>query len=192
MQTVFDRIALELEKPRPLTAQSLKYLAATYGLGRDEVGAFLDRELTRLADDEIDLALSSLFTPKLADQAVFAELLGTQTIPASEWPHWIEQLEQRPTVGCLVTEAGTTHRSLLRAVTLERYVHRLRLEASLPESLYRLILSLAPAADRPMLLAIARRAVWDTPGRQQILQQFLARSCDAGTYRLEEIGRAHV
>lgn len=187
MQTVFDRIVLELEKPRPLTAQCLKYLAGTYGLGRDEVGAFLDRELTQLADDEIDLALSSLFTPKLADQAVFAELLGAQSIPESEWPRWIEQLEHRPTVGCLLTEAGTAHRSPLRAVTLERYVHRLRLEAALPDPLYRLILSLAPAADRPVLLAIARRAVWDTPERQQILQEFLARNCAADTYRRDDV-----
>ena len=187
MQAVFDRLVLELEKPRPLTAQSLKYLAATYGLGRDEVGAFLDRELAQLADEEIDLALSAQFTPKLADQAVFAELLGQQSIPPSDWPRWIEKLQQRPTLACLVTEAGTSHRSPLRSVTLERYVHRLRLEASVPEAVYRLIGSLPPAGDRPLLLAIARRAAWDTSARREILLQFLARSCAADRYRRNDV-----
>lgn len=187
MQAVFDQLVLELEKPRPLTAQSLKYLAGTYGLGRDEVGSFLDRELAQLADDEIDLALSSQFTPKLADQAVFAAILGAQSVDRSEWPHWIERLHQRPTLACLVTEAGTSHRSPLRTVTLERYLHRLRLEATVPTTLFRLIGSLPPIADRPLLLAIARRAIWDTPGRQDILLKFLAGSCAADTYQLADV-----
>lgn len=187
MQAVFDRLVLELEKPRTLTAQSLKYLAGTYGLGRDEVGAFLDRELANLADEEIDLSLSSLFTPKLADQAIFAAILGAQSVTTSEWPHWIERLHQRPTVACLVTEAGTSHRSPLRTVTLERYVHRLRLDATVPEALHRLIGSLPPATDRPLLLAIARRAIWDTPARQDILLKFLAGSCANDTYQLADV-----
>jgi hypothetical protein len=44
-------------------------------------------------------------------------------------------------------------------VTLERYVHRLRLNATIPEPLFKLLHHLPPAADRPLLKAVARQAV---------------------------------
>lgn len=176
MQPVFDRLVEELEKPRPLTAQTLRHLASAFGVERHEVGAFLDERLEGLAEEELDFTLSALYTPKLADQATFAGLLEGASVPASEWPAWVERLHRRPTTGRLVTADGTVHAFKLQPVTLERYVYRLRLDGSLPETLLRLIRTLPPAADRPRLLAIARRAVWDTPGRRELLQQFLTRS----------------
>jgi len=170
---VFERLVTELERPRPLTPQFLRHLSATYGLGRDEIGRFLDEELPRLSEEETDLALSSLFTPKLADQAIFADLLGRGSVLASEWPSWIERLLVRPTYGCLVTEQGTRHSAALRSVTLERYVYRLRLEATVPLAVFDRIRSRVSPAQRPVLLAIARRGVWTTPERQQILLEFL-------------------
>lgn len=170
---VFERLVTELERPRPLTPQVVRHLSATYGLGRDEIGRFLDEELPRLSEEETDLALSSMFTPKLPDQAIFAELLGRGSVDPTEWPGWIERLQSRPTYGCLLTEQGTRHSAPLRAVTLERFVHRLRLEASVSVALFDQIRSHVPAGQRPLLLAIARRAVWNTPERQQILVEFL-------------------
>ncbi len=173
---VFERLVAELERPRPLTPQFLRHLSATYGLGRDEIGRFLDAELPGLSEEEIDLTLSSLFTPKLADQAIFADLLGRGSVPASEWPVWIERLRSRPTHGCLLTEQGTRHTTALRTVTLERYVHRLRLDATVPIAVFDRIGSTVVPAQRPMLLAIARRAVWTTPERQRILLEFLGKA----------------
>ena len=57
---------------------------------------FLDEELPRLSEEETDLALSSMFTPKLPDQAIFAELLGRGSVDPTEWPGWIERLHTLP------------------------------------------------------------------------------------------------
>lgn len=147
-----------------------------YGIDRQEVGAFLDERLARLEEDELDLTLSALYTPKLADQAVFAELLESTSVTRADLSSWVNLLLQRPTIGHLQTADGVSHAFLLQEVTLERYVLRLRLEGTLPESLLRLIRTLPPSADQPRLLAIARRAVWNTPERWELLQRFLARN----------------
>ncbi|MFM7817590.1 MAG: hypothetical protein ACKPGI_11550, partial [Verrucomicrobiota bacterium] len=183
---VFERLVAELERPRPLTPQVLRHLSATYGLGRDEIGRFLDEELPRLSEEETDLALSSLFTPKLQDQAIFADLIGRGSLPASEWPAWVERLQSRPTYGCLVTEQGTRHGVALRTVTLERYVHRLRLDATVPLAVFDATRSSVPTPRRPVLLAIARRAVWSTLDRQQILLEFLANSSRESATSLDD------
>jgi len=183
---VFERLVAELERPRPLTPQVLRHLSATYGLGRDEIGRFLEEELPRLSEEETDLALSSLFTPKLPDQAIFADLLGRGSLPASEWPAWVERLQSRPTYGCLVTERGTRHGVALRTVTLERYVHRLRLDATVSLAVFDAIRSSVTTPRRPALLAIARRAVWSTSDREQILLDFLANSSRESASSLDD------
>ena len=61
----------------------------------------------------------------------------------------------------------------MRDVTIERYVHRLRLDATIPEPLFKLLSHFPSAADRPLLKAIARRAIWDSDSRRQILIHYL-------------------
>ena len=103
------------------------------------IGAFLVEELPKLEDYEIDLILSPVFTPKLADQAVFADVLGPDSVPQGQWPALIQELMARPTRAQLITVEGRSHQVSLREVTLERYVHRLRLEGSISESLVKRI-----------------------------------------------------
>lgn len=170
-----DRLAAELERPRALTAQTLRHLAANYGVDRQEVGTFIDERLAGLEEVELDLTLSALYTPKLADQAVFAELLETTSITRADLHAWVDLLLRRPTTGHLQTADGATHAFPLQRVTLERYVFRLRLDGTLPEGLLRLIRSLPPGTDQSRLLAIARRAIWNTPDRLEMLHRFLAR-----------------
>lgn len=171
--TLLETLAAELERPRPLPAQVLNHLCGTYGLDRDALGPFLADELPKLEDYEIDLALSPVFTPTLRDQAIFAELLGPASVPAANWPALIQQLVARPTRAQLVTADGQAHAVPLREVTLERFVHRLRLDATIPEKLFALLQQLPPATDRPLLKAIARRAVWENEARREILVRFL-------------------
>jgi len=181
---LLDALAAELERPREITAQVASHVIGTYGIDRGAVGEFLANELSKLEDYEIDLILSPLFTPTLRDQAVFAELLGRESVSRSAWPGLIQQLAARPTQAQLVSDDGLTHAVLLREVTLERFVHRLRLEATIPEPLFNLINHLAPVADRPMLKAIARRAIWETTGRQQMLMAYLTATAGGGEYRV--------
>ena len=176
MEPVWDCLVAALERPRELTAQTLRHLSANYGVERQDVGAFLDERLAGLEDDELDLTLSSLYTPKLADQAVVADLLGADAIPVGDLPGWVERLEGRPTTGHLVTADGTIHSFPLTSITISRHVLRLRLEGTMPDPLLRLIRSLPASSDRPKLLAIARRAIWNTPERWELLRQFLMRS----------------
>jgi hypothetical protein len=181
--SLLDTLATELERPRELPAQVVSHLVGTYGIERDAVGAFLVDELPKLEDYEIDLILSPAFTPVWPDQAVFAELLGTESVPSAQWPALVQQLIARPVRAQLVTEDGSPHALPLREVTIERYVHRLRLDATIPESLFKLINHLAPAPDRPTLKAVARRAVWENEARRQILVQYLTTAIDREEYR---------
>ncbi|HEX5220162.1 MAG TPA: hypothetical protein VFZ59_11395 [Verrucomicrobiae bacterium] len=171
--TLLESFARELERSREVSAQVANHVIGTYGLNRDTIGPFLVKELPGLEDYEIDLILSPLFTPTLRDQAVFAEILGRESLPSRDWPDLIQQLVARPTHAQLVTEDQQTHSVRLRQVTIERYVHRLRLDATIPEPLFKLIAHFPSAADRPLLKAIARRAIWQTDSRAQILIRYL-------------------
>ena len=184
---VLELLAAELERPRELTAQVIAHLGGTYGLERDALGGFLTGELPKLEDYEIDLMLSPLFTPTLADQAIFAGRLGRDSIPVTQWPALIQQLVARPTRAQLLTPDGHKYSVPLRDVTIERFVHRLRLEATIPEALFNLIHRLPPAADRPLLQAIARRAVWERDERRQILERYLTLTSGSDAYRLAEV-----
>jgi hypothetical protein len=177
VSNLLDALATQLERPRDVTVQVANYLNGNYNVDRDAVGSFLESKLPELEDYEHDLILSPLFTPKLADQAIFADLLGKDSILREEWPELIQQLVSRPVRGHLVTADRQIHEIPLREVTLERYVHRLRLDGSIPEPLFSLI-ERASNTDRPILKAIARRAIWDTGSRRSILQRYLT---SAGT-----------
>ena len=182
---LLETLAAELERPRELSARVVNYIGGTHSIDHDAIGVFLADELPRLEDYEIDLILSPVFTPKLADQAVFAELLGSDSVPREQWPALIQQLVARPTRAQLVTPDGQPHSVSLRAVTVERYVHRLRLDATISESLFKLI-DRTPSADRPLLKAVARRAIWENDGRRNILARYLAAATGRGSYSLAD------
>ena len=168
--------AAELERPRELSVRVLNYIGGVYDIDRDAVGPFLVGELPKLEDYELDLILSPVFTPRLANQAVFAEVLGRDSIPREQWPTLIQQLVSRPTRGQLVTPDGRSHSVILREVVLERYVHRVRLDGTISESLFKLIERIPPPANRSMLKAVARRAVWEDNARRNILECYLTRA----------------
>lgn len=185
MSKLVETLAEELERPRELSDRIVNYISGHYGIDYDAVGAFLVNELPKLEDDEIDLILSPAFTPKLADQAVFAELLGADGAAQEEWPSLIRELVERPTQAQLITADGRGHSVKLREVTIERYVYRLRLEGTISESLFKLI-ERVPSSDRPTLKAIARRTVWTSEGARSILDRYLANASDAGGYSLSD------
>ena len=182
VSTLLELVTCELERPRDVSPQVVDHLIGTYALNRDAVGSFLEAELPQLEDYEIDLILSPLFTPTLRAQAVFADFLGCDSVPASQWPQLIRQLVARPTSAQLITEDQQTHSVPLREVTIERYVHRLRLEATIAKPLFKLISQFPAEADRPLLKAIARRAIWQNEARQQILICYLLSASSAESF----------
>ncbi len=167
------RLAEELERPRPLPSQVVRYLTTTYELEPEALGTFLSDSLDSLEDYEIDLILSPIFTPAFSDQMLFAPLLGTEGLSPAALEALIEALAQRPTTARLVTDDGVTHPAKLRLVTIERYVRRLRLDGSVPEPISRQLASAVPEIDRALALAVARRATWNHPGRQALLGRYL-------------------
>lgn len=178
MEALFERLVSELERPRPLGAQVVRCLTDHFGIEREEVGRFLDEQLLRLDEFEVDLLLSSLFTPKLADQALFAEILVQRSLPAAEWPALIARLAAKPTRGELIDESGLAHRFNLQPVTLERYVNRLRLDGSVDAMTLDLITAKFPPHHGPTLLAAARRAIWNTQARREVLGRVLKAESD--------------
>ncbi len=185
MSTLIELLAAELERPRELSPRVVRYISGSYDVEREDIGAFLVSGLLQLEDYEIDLILSPVFSPKLADEAVFAERLGADAAPREEWPALIKQLAERPTYGHLVTEDGVDHPVILREVTIERYVHRVRLDGKIPRALFELIAQ-APPQDHPMLKAIARRPVWETGAARNILEQYLRNSIQQNSYTLAD------
>lgn len=186
VSTLLETLAAELERPRELSPRVLNYIGGTYGIDHDAIGPFLVDGLPKLEDYEIDLILSPVFTPKLADQAVFAELLGCASVLREQWPALIQELVTRPTCAQLVTSDGRPHSVPLREVTLERYLHRLRLDGAISESLLKLLDPTPPAPDRPLLKAIARRSIWENDARGNILARYLTNAASRGTYRLAD------
>jgi hypothetical protein len=180
-----ETIASELERPRDITTQVAKHLDGAYGIERDAVGPFLEDRLPKLEDDEHDLILSPLFTPKLSDQAIFAELLGSRSIPKTDWPALIQELVNRPTVAHLITSEQQTHAVALREVSIERYVKRLRLDGTISAPMLKLI-DQTPSADHPMLKAVARRATWESTARGEMLVRVLTQSMADGNYSLKD------
>lgn len=172
MPDLLETLAQELERPRQVSAQVARHLVANYGVSDDEIGSFLIRTLPTLEVDEVDLILSPLFTPKLADQAVFAGRLGRLSIPSDEQTRLVVQAVARPTDATFVTLDGQTWRPRLGEVTVERYVYRLRLEATIPAPVFELIRRV-PSGDRGMFQAVARRATWEGDGRSGILRAYL-------------------
>ena len=186
MSQLIETIAADLERPRELSVRVMNYISGHYGIDDDAIGAFLAREMPKLEDDEIDLILSPVFTPKLSDQAVFADLLGTECVPRDEWPALVQQLAARPTRARLVTADGLQHSVGLREVTIERYVYRLRLDATISESLLNLLDRIPSRSGGPMLKAIARQAIWDSESARDIFVLYLTASVDRGSYTLDD------
>jgi hypothetical protein len=186
MSKLVEALVAQLEREREVTVQVADYLNGTYDVDRDSIGAFLTDKLPDLEDYEHDLILSPLFTPKLADQAIFADILGSESVPREHWPGLLQELASRPTIGHLVTTDKKVLAIPLREVTLERYVHRLRLDGTIPELLSGLIDRIALAGDRPLLKAVARRGIWDNDSRREILVRYLTSSATNQTFQLSD------
>lgn len=180
-----ETLAVELERERRLSARVLHFIEQTYDIEHDNVGRFLSVSLSGLEEYEVDLILSPVFTPRLTDQAIFAELLGQTSIPVTEWPGLIDQLVRRPTTAHLADDTGA-HPVVLQEVTIRRYVERLRLDGDISESINTLINGAGSAVDRPQLKAIARRAVWGTPRRSEILESYLRAAFKHGTFSMSD------
>ena len=186
MSQLIETIAAELERPRELSARVMNYISGHYGIDDAAIGAFLAGEMPKLEDDEIDLILSPVFTPKLSDQAVFADLLGSKCVPRDEWPALVQQLAARPTRARLETPDGLQHLVALREVTIERYIYRLRLDATISESLFNLLDRIPSRSGGPMLKAIARQPIWDSESARDILVRYLTAAVDRGSYTLDD------
>jgi hypothetical protein len=187
MPPLLDTLAAELEHPRTLSAQVINHIIGTHSIARDEIGIFLENDFTKLEDYEVDLVLAPLFTPTLSDQSIFAALLESESVPASQWPGLIQSLTARPTRAQLVTEDGQTHAVPLRDVVIERFVNRLRLNGSISKPILDAITELAPATDQPTLKAIARRAIWEHASRAEILNHYLTATLTNNTYHLDDV-----
>ena len=184
MTALLATLAAELERPRDISPQVIKHIVGTHSVAREVIGAFLTEELPKLEDYEVDLILAPLFTPSLSDQSVFAALLDKKSIATDQHPALIQQLTQRPTLARLTTEDNTTHQIILRDVTIERFVRRLRLEGTIADDVFQLICNLPQPDHRTLLKAIARRAIWDNTGRREILSRFLKSVGD--TFRTDD------
>jgi hypothetical protein len=106
-------------------------------------------------------------------------------VARDQWPALIQALAARPTFARLVTGDGCAHAVPLREVTIERFVHRLRLDGAISEALLRLI-DRQPAGDQPLLKAIARRAIWESEPSAEIFSRYLVNAAARGAYLIDD------
>jgi hypothetical protein len=185
LEKLVDALTTELERSRDLSGQVVRHVVGTYEIERDAIGPFLVERLSGLEDDEVDLILSPLFTPRLADQALFAQLLGRERLPRTGWPDIVRRLVERP-VRARLTIDGGTYVIPLKEVVIERFVYRLRLDGSISETLWGLIENTPRTAEWPLLRAIARRAIFESDERRGILEKYLRVATGKGDYRLAD------
>jgi hypothetical protein len=171
VQQLLELVCAGLERPRTVTAQVMKHITDNHAISRDSIGKFLIHQLPTLEEFEFELVLAPLFTPTLADQSPVAALLAQSSFPAQRWPELVRALCARPAMAALVTDEDVTSRIPLQEVVVQRYVHRLRLDGSIAAPVWAALR--ASTSEDPALKAIARRAVWEKPGRTQILLQHL-------------------
>jgi hypothetical protein len=178
VHALIDTLAEQLERPKEVPSRLVDHVWSTYEIDRDAVGEFLVTRLPDLEDYEHELILSPLYTPKLTDQALSAELLGQASVAETEWSGIVQQLESRPTTGSILTSDGKIYKVPLREVVLERYIRLLRLNGSIPDAVWVLLQQEAFAEERTLFKAIARRAIWERAPRAAILKAFLEWSQD--------------
>jgi hypothetical protein len=186
VSALVEALAAELERPRELSARVVNYIGGTYETELDTLGAFLVDKLPQLEEYEIDLILSPVFTPRLSDQVIFADMLGSDSVPRDQWPDLVQDLVARPTRARLVTPDGQVHAVALHPVTIERYLYRLRLDGTITPAVLQLIRSVPDAADQPVVKAIARRATWESGGVGAILVRYLSNALKQNVYNLPD------
>jgi hypothetical protein len=178
MEQLIEPLAGMLEQPRPLSPQVLRHLASAHGVETEEIGAFFSGAWGGLEEFELDLLLAPLFTPTLDDQVAIARELGDAGLDTASLVSLIARLVARPVRARLAGPDGTEYIVTLPEVAIDRYVRRMRLEGGIPAELAGPLAHAARTSGlpAPFLRAIARRAVWELPGRAAILGRWMERA----------------
>lgn len=173
MELYLQAIEKELGRTRALVPQVVAHILGQYGATRDDLGRFLREVVPGLEDYQIDVMFSPIFTPGILEQALYSKLVIEAPLEGGATNALVQALCDRRIQTPLRLEDGAEHRLPLREVTLNRYVSRLNLERVIPEPLAARIQEAIAPDELAIAHAIARRPVWATEGRENLLHQFL-------------------
>ncbi|MBI4716092.1 MAG: hypothetical protein HY760_09200, partial [Nitrospirae bacterium] len=166
--------------------QVLQHVTAHYGVGFDQVPAFLSEKFPAMEDYEVDLILSPIFTPRLDDQARFSDLLEENTVSPDELNGTVSLLSRKG-LRTTLRYGGETLSLPLHSVSISRYVRLLNLDAPVSRNLFQRIDRSVPAHERQRVKALARDRAWQRPEHEAIFTAFLEAFQERGTFAFEKV-----
>lgn len=158
----------ELTRTRGLTPQVVDSLLSQHEVVPEEVVTWLREEIEQLESYEQDILFSPLFTPDFALRVRFEDALNGDCLSEEEVARLIGELVDNDLRMTLEYESKIVE-SAMPAVAIERLVHMLHLDLSLPSA------EMAPF--RPLsaeVRCLLRERTWQRPQHRDLLPTLLS------------------
>lgn len=163
-----------LAQPRVLKPQTERHLHEYLDEEAESYQEFFDAAATRLEDYQIEMLFGPVYTPTMAEQARFSDLVTDETPAAAAIAGAVEELADESLRTEISLPDGTTATLPLHLVTIERYVKLLRLTHAPTGETAAALRAAAPEGLTGHVLALARHRAFATAERQAWLAEFLA------------------
>ncbi|MBY0451166.1 MAG: hypothetical protein K2X01_11135 [Cyanobacteria bacterium] len=195
-ETLLELLKQDLSAPRELSAQVMHVIVDQFGFAEESLAAFFAEKASTLEDFELDLIFSPLFTPSTADRERYVRVLGPDCLQATDLHHLSEALVSLGEEGNLQAQlalslsAGPVFSMPLKDVMIDRYLHRLALDKTLPAEVFAVIADPATALQEPdkaALNVLGRETVWQTRERYTLLIAMIQVSLARNTFSIDRL-----
>ena len=183
-----------LAQPRVLKPQTERHMHEYLDEAEESYQDFFDAAAARLEDYQIEMLFGPVYTPSMAEQARFSDLVTDETpATAAALAGAVEELAEEALRTEISLPDGTTGTLPLHLVTIERYVKLLRLTHAPTGETAAALRAAAPEGLTGHVLALARHRAFATAERQAWLAEFLEsvagrrRLCEADLETLADL-----
>lgn len=182
---LLDCVRLQLLTPRVLSIRVGGAVSALLGVEDPLDGLSLELLHTR-EPFEVEWLLSSLFTPTHQEQEACESFLPPEGLADEVVDSLVATLASE-TLFCPLSYGHQVHTVPVMGVLIERYVRLLHLNAAIPPLLRPLLADWVEGQDRLILSSLARRPVWQSACRAQVLCSALQAMVERGSFRADKI-----
>ncbi len=187
IEAILEQLKKDLTRPRQVTEPISVDITNRYDVPGDAIGTFFTERLQQLEDYEVDITLSSLFTPTQEDRIPYMTLLGAGVLSTEDVKALIRQLEESQPEGQYLTLQGETVLAPVHPVNIERFVLRLHLDWPIDNEVYQILNAMVPAKGQAYVNLLARDEVWRGERRKELLLAFLKVFQERGTFSVPKM-----